>query len=69
MESKQKYNLGETLLYADNVSVSYDGGKSFVIKDFTLEEKDVIIEGQNTGQVIAILGRSGRGKSTLFKVS
>ncbi len=68
MESKQKYNLGETLLYADNVSVSYDDGKSFVIKDFTLEEKDVIIEGQNTGQVIAILGRSGRGKSTLFKV-
>lgn len=68
METKQKYTLGETLIYVEDLSVSYDGGETFVIKDFNMVEKDVIIEGQNTGQVIAILGRSGRGKSTLFKV-
>jgi ABC-type nitrate/sulfonate/bicarbonate transport system ATPase subunit len=61
-----KYQFKETLLYVENLSVAYDGVT--IIKDINMTEKDV--ERENvaaTGQVIAIVGRSGRGKSTFFK--
>jgi len=62
-----KYELKQTILYLDNVSAGYDG--KAILKDITLIEKDVVREGINaTGQIIAVVGRSGRGKSTLFKV-
>lgn len=60
------YKLAETILYLDNVCVSY--GKQLILKDINLIEKNVIRDGVNaTGQTIAVVGRSGRGKSTLFK--
>jgi polar amino acid transport system ATP-binding protein len=59
-----KYN--ETLLYIENLSVKYD--EKVIIKDINLIEKDVVRpEVEATGQVIAVVGRSGRGKSTLFR--
>ncbi len=58
------YTIKDTILYVENLSVSYDG--KTIIKDINLTEKDVERE-VTTGQVIAFLGRSGRGKSTLFK--
>lgn len=60
-----KYEIKDTILYLDNVSVAYDG--KTIIKDITLCEKDVISAGKVVGQTIAVVGRSGRGKSTLFK--
>nr|WP_294934601.1 ATP-binding cassette domain-containing protein [uncultured Flavobacterium sp.] len=61
-----KYSFKETLLYVENLSVEYDG--TTIIKDISLVEKDVVRENvANTGQVIAVVGRSGRGKSTFFK--
>lgn len=61
-----EYQLKETLLYVENLSVAYDDVT--IIKDISLIEKDVVRPGKNqTGQVIAIVGRSGRGKSTFFK--
>ncbi len=59
------YNMQNTLLYVENLSVAY--GDKVIIKDVNLVEKDVVREGHITGQVIAVVGRSGRGKSTLFK--
>jgi len=59
------YQEKNTILYLDNVELGY--GDNIVLKDITLEEKDVVREGQITGQIIAVVGRSGRGKSTLFK--
>lgn len=60
------FHFKETLLYVENLSVAYDGVT--IIKDVSLIEKDVVRENvENTGQIIAILGRSGRGKSTFFK--
>ena len=56
----------ETLLYVENLSVIYDD--KIIIKDINLTEKDVVRTGvNNTGQIIAIVGRSGRGKSTFFR--
>ena len=60
------YRLEDTILYAGNVSAGYDGKE--VIKDVKILEKDVVRDGCITGQKIAVVGRSGRGKSTLFKV-
>ncbi|RZL69042.1 MAG: ABC transporter ATP-binding protein [Pedobacter sp.] len=61
-----KHHYTETLLYVENLSVAYDD--HVIIKDITLTEKDVMREGvEHTGQVIAFVGRSGRGKSTFFK--
>jgi ABC-type nitrate/sulfonate/bicarbonate transport system ATPase subunit len=61
-----EHEYKETLLYIENLSVAYD--ETVIIKDITLTEKDVVRQGvENTGQVIAFVGRSGRGKSTLFK--
>lgn len=60
------YTLGATVLYAENVGVQYEGRD--IIKNVNIIEKDVIRENHITGQIVAIVGRSGRGKSTLFKV-
>lgn len=60
------YKSEETLLYVNNLSVGYEG--KLILKDITLIEKNITREGiSSTGQVIAFIGRSGRGKSTLFK--
>jgi ABC-type nitrate/sulfonate/bicarbonate transport system ATPase subunit len=61
-----EYSFSETLLYVENLSVVYDD--KIIIKDVSLIEKDVKRAGiEHTGQTIAIVGRSGRGKSTFFK--
>jgi ABC-type nitrate/sulfonate/bicarbonate transport system ATPase subunit len=60
------FEFKETLLYVENLSVAYDD--TVIIKDINLIEKDVVRENHNsTSQVIAVVGRSGRGKSTFFK--
>lgn len=59
------YREEDTILYLDNVKLSY--GDKTILKDISLQEKDVVREGHITGQIIAIVGCSGRGKSTLFK--
>ena len=62
-----KYVLKQTLLFLDKVSAGY--GNKIILKDIDMIERDVVREGVNaTGQIIAVVGRSGRGKSTLFKV-
>lgn len=60
------YTLKQTILCLDKVCVGYNG--KMILKDVSLIEKDVVREGiVATGQTIAFIGRSGRGKSTLFK--
>jgi NitT/TauT family transport system ATP-binding protein len=46
-----------------NVSQSYDGGKSFIIKDLNLLVEDK----PDQGQFVVLLGMSGSGKSTLLR--
>ncbi len=60
------YEQKDTILHAENVSVSY--GEKTIIKDINFLERDTVRPGKVQGQVIAFLGRSGRGKSTLFRV-
>lgn len=70
VNTKGNYQLTNTILYLDKVSLGYGEGDEtkIVLKDVSLIEKNVVRDGvDSTGQVIAIVGRSGRGKSTLFK--
>lgn len=60
------YKAEDTILCLDKVSIGYEG--KIILKDVSLVEKNIVREGHNsTGQIIAFVGRSGRGKSTLFK--
>ena len=61
-----QYKELDTILYVENLSVGYDDKQ--ILKNINIIEKNVVREGvASTGQVIAFIGRSGRGKSTLFK--
>jgi ABC-type nitrate/sulfonate/bicarbonate transport system ATPase subunit len=66
MAGANTYDQLETILHVENVSVVYDG--KTIIENINFEEKNTTRPGMVQGQVIAFLGRSGRGKSTLFKV-
>lgn len=61
-----QYKELDTILYVENLNVGYDDKQ--ILKNINIIEKNVVREGvASTGQVIAFIGRSGRGKSTLFK--
>jgi ABC-type nitrate/sulfonate/bicarbonate transport system ATPase subunit len=60
-----QYEQKETILHVENVGVVYDG--KAILNNINFEEKNVVRPGLNQGQTIAFLGRSGRGKSTLFR--
>jgi ABC-type nitrate/sulfonate/bicarbonate transport system ATPase subunit len=59
------YENSSTILKVENLSVTY--GDRVIISNINFEEKDVIRPGKTQGQTIAFVGRSGRGKSTLFR--
>lgn len=63
----KQYNKKQKLLVLDNVSLGYDPKKP-ILKHVNLTEFNITRDNvDSTGQVIAVIGRSGRGKSTLFK--
>lgn len=59
------YDQKETVLHVNNLSIAY--GDKLIISDISFEEKNIVRPGMNQGQTIAFVGRSGRGKSTLFR--
>lgn len=70
MEQNPIYTLAEDLLVVDNVSVVY--GNNTILKNVGSSQipfviKDVQRANMHQGQTVAVLGRSGRGKSTFFK--
>ncbi len=60
------YTQKDIILHAENISVVY--GDKTIIKDINFQERDTVRPDVIQGQTICFLGRSGRGKSTLFKV-
>lgn len=59
------YEQKDTILHVENLSIAY--GDKIIISDISFTEKDTIRKDKVQGQTIAFVGRSGRGKSTLFK--
>lgn len=62
----QTYTLGEDILEVENVSLEL-GGK-LILRDINLKINDIIRPGKITGQIISLLGPSGRGKTQFFKL-
>lgn len=59
------YQLGDIILHVENLQVVYDD--KVIIDNINFTERNVIRPELEQGQTIAFLGRSGRGKSTLFR--
>jgi ABC-type nitrate/sulfonate/bicarbonate transport system ATPase subunit len=59
------YEQKDTILHVENLSIAYNN--KVIIGDINLHEKDTVRQGKSQGQIIAFVGRSGRGKSTLFR--
>jgi ABC-type nitrate/sulfonate/bicarbonate transport system ATPase subunit len=56
----------ETVLQSKNVCLSYDGKP--ILRDINFEIKNIVRPAMNQGQVISLIGRSGIGKTQLFKL-
>jgi ABC-type nitrate/sulfonate/bicarbonate transport system ATPase subunit len=64
---KFDYELKDTLLRADRVSAERSG--TLVLRDVSLEIRDIVRPDKpNQGQVVGVLGPSGIGKTTLFRI-
>lgn len=59
------YQTNETLLKVERISKKYDVP---VLRDISLEVKNVTRPDVIQGQIISLVGKSGSGKSTLFRI-
>jgi len=60
------YSKKEILLQASNVSLSY--GNKCILHDVNFSIRDIVRPGLQQGQVVSLVGRSGIGKTQLFRV-
>ncbi len=60
------YAVNELILKVNNVSKALGG--RMILKDVDLEIKNIVRPGHNQGQVVSLLGPSGVGKTTLFRL-
>jgi len=60
-----QYEQKDIILHVENLSVAY--GEKVIISNVNFSERNVTRKDKTQGQIIAVLGRSGRGKSTLFR--
>jgi len=60
------YTIKETLLKAKDLSLAY-GGKC-ILHDVNFSIRDIVRPGLQQGQVVSLVGRSGMGKTQLFRL-
>lgn len=60
------YSKTNTLLQASNIGLGYDD--KIILRDINFCIKDIVRPGMQQGQVISLIGRSGIGKTQLFKI-
>jgi ABC-type nitrate/sulfonate/bicarbonate transport system ATPase subunit len=61
----KQYQKKETLLKVSNISLKYD---LLVLRDITFAISDIVREGVTQGQIVSLVGRSGIGKTCLFRI-
>jgi ABC-type nitrate/sulfonate/bicarbonate transport system ATPase subunit len=61
----RSYHLEERLIHIENLSVAY--GDKVIIRDINLDVHNIVRPGMNQGQVVALVGASGVGKTQLFR--
>lgn len=60
-----KYEKHERLLTIENLALSY--GDKVILRDVNVKVDNIVREGMSQGQVVALLGLSGSGKTQLFR--
>jgi len=60
------YVYKDVILKLDNICLEYDGRP--ILKNMSAEIRDIYIPGRVTGQIVAILGPSGVGKTQTFRI-
>jgi ABC-type nitrate/sulfonate/bicarbonate transport system ATPase subunit len=65
-EMKKEYSIGEPLITIQDVSLKY--GETQILRDINHVIKNVVRPGMIQGQIIALIGKSGVGKSQLFRI-
>jgi ABC-type nitrate/sulfonate/bicarbonate transport system ATPase subunit len=60
------YTKKEVLLRVEDVSLSYDG--ACILQDINFCVHDIVRPGLQQGQVVSLVGRSGIGKTQLFRL-
>jgi len=60
------YKKGELLLEAKDLSLSY--GDKCILQDINFSIHDIVRPGLQQGQVVSLIGRSGIGKTQLFRL-
>jgi ABC-type nitrate/sulfonate/bicarbonate transport system ATPase subunit len=60
------YSKKEVLLRVEGVGLSYDG--ACILRDIRFNIRDVVRPGLQQGQVVSLVGRSGIGKTQLFRL-
>lgn len=60
------YTKGEVLLQARDLHLSY--GETCILRNINFNIRDVVRPGLQQGQVVSLIGRSGIGKTQLFRI-
>lgn len=60
------YQIKDTILKVENVNLSYGNRK--ILRDVNFEIKDIVRPNVIQGQIASMIGRSGVGKTQLFKI-
>jgi ABC-type nitrate/sulfonate/bicarbonate transport system ATPase subunit len=60
------YTKNDVLLKVENVQLNY--GEKPVLRDINFEIRNIVRPGMQQGQIISLIGRSGIGKTQLFKL-
>jgi ABC-type polar amino acid transport system ATPase subunit len=66
MEEQVKATYTDDLLVIDNVSKMYEDVP--IVKNISHVVRDIFCDGEDKGQVIGILGKSGSGKTTIIRM-
>src|SRR5688500_6551179 len=59
------YSKNKVLLSAENIHLQY--GEKKILRDVNFQIHDIQRDGVQQGQVVALIGRSGIGKTQMFK--
>jgi ABC-type nitrate/sulfonate/bicarbonate transport system ATPase subunit len=65
--STHLYERKDVLLDVQNVSFAWNGGTP-ILREMNAQVRDVVRPGMHQGQIVGLLGPSGIGKTTFFKV-
>jgi ABC-type nitrate/sulfonate/bicarbonate transport system ATPase subunit len=65
--SAHLYERKDVLIDIQNVSFAWNGGTP-ILREMSAQVRDVVRPGMQQGQIVGLLGPSGIGKTTLFKL-